>query len=235
MEEKENDCPKCKLEVVTDAVHCGGLCNKKYHSKCIGFTPKVFSFYVSSYNLTFKCDECSDNPESVMAKTVKNIFSFLCIFEERLMRQEKSNEHMLKEFEIMNSALKQIAESKGNDENNITKNNDRKSYASVTKKSMPVGAVVIKPKKQQKSEETRADITKKADNPKPVNICGVKNISKGGVLISCKTENDTKNVQKEMSDKLGDEYIVVIPKKRKPKIKITSLCERMEKSEIIAN
>lgn len=40
------------------------------------------------------CDECENNPEKTLNKTVRSILSYMCIIDERLNRQGDNIENM---------------------------------------------------------------------------------------------------------------------------------------------
>lgn len=63
MESAEVICKVCNkhCKATEDLVICMGPCHQKIHSKCIGFTPATLKFYRQCQNLSFQCDECSDD------------------------------------------------------------------------------------------------------------------------------------------------------------------------------
>lgn len=97
-------------------------------------------------------------------------------------------------------------------------------------RSEPV--VIVKPKKKQNSHDTRARMAEKFPNPQTVNISNVKDIPNGGLAINCKNVAESKKLQKEASKQLGDDYTVVIPITRKPKIKVSGMNEKLTDQEL---
>lgn len=58
-------------------------------------------------------------------------------------------------------------------------------------------------------------------------------IPKGGLVINCKNIEESKKLQKEASTKLGEDYTVIIPELKNPKMKILDMCENLSEDEII--
>lgn len=233
--ELEKKCANCNVALKGEVVKCSGVCEKIYHAKCAGFTTNSLKFFVESKNLIFRCDECIIKPDIMMGETIKKILSFMCMFDERLHRQEKSNEFMCKQIECVNENLKHISEQvKYGYETNGKDDRQNESYASVTK-NMYDETVVIKPKKNQGSDITRSVMREKLSIPQSLSISSVKNIPKGGVVINCNSRADLKIIQSEANKKLGEEYSVIVPTKRNPKIKILNISEKLSENEVIEN
>lgn len=223
-------CGKCTYKIKTLSISCDGFCNQKYHLKCAKGSYQNAKFVAECENYKFYCDECIKNPETMMVnKSVKNTLRFMCMLDERMKRQEISNENVLKQLECLNSIVKQICDSMQSG-TNIHESNKIETYASVTK-NYPNECVVIKPKTKQKNTATRSEMNKKLT--KPVNVCNVKNVSNGGVLIKCKSVDDSQKIKDEVMLKLGDKYTVTVPTKRYPKIKVAGMSEEMSNDGIV--
>ncbi|KAI4468602.1 multifunctional protein ade2 [Holotrichia oblita] len=93
-----------------------------------------------------------------------------------------------------------------------------KSYSEVLKKSNEI--IVVQPKNEnQQCKNTEKDIKSKIDLSKlAVGTEKIRNISKGGIAISC-ASNDSKEKLKESVEKeLGDKYKIFEPKLGNPKV-----------------
>lgn len=232
--EPVNKCASCDLTLKGEILKCEGLCNKIYHAKCVNCTTTNFKFIEQSTNIIFRCDECMLKPDVMIYETMKKILSFMCMTDERMNRLEKSNEKLCKEMVYINESVKRMSEHIVMDKDSEINGKQLESYASVTKNKYDE-AVVIKPKKNQGSDVTRSEMNGKLLIPHSVNISGVKNIPKGGVVINCNNQSDVKIIEDEVNKKMGEEYSVYVPTKRNPKIKVTNISENLSEAEISEN
>lgn len=58
-------------------------------------------------------------------------------------------------------------------------------------------------------------------------MVGLRNISKGGVVLECKNKEAINKIREEVSQKLGSNYDVSVPKKRAPRIKVVGITENL--------
>lgn len=227
----ENKCAKCSNELVNnfETVNCNGACNKKYHYKCIGFTAPNLKFLNEHHNVKYICDDCENRPVSVLNKTIQNIFNYICIFDERFKRQESNSNQLFKELEDMRGIMQANVQSMTSVD--VNKSNDTPTFAEkVKERSHPV--VIVKPKSKQNSQDTRAKLAEKFPNPQAVNISNVKDIPNGGLAINCKNSSESIKLQEEASKHLGDDYTVIIPVVKKPKIKLCGMNEMFSADEM---
>lgn len=107
--------------------------------------------------------------------------------------------------------------------------NARISYSAAVK-SKPV--IVVKPKDvTQTCSTTKTDMRKKID-PCGLSICDIRNVSKGGIVIECASKDASIALQSDVAAKLGESYIVNIPGKRLPKIRVTGISEQFTLDEL---
>lgn len=236
MEIAESICKVCnkKNSSGEELVVCMGPCHKKIHSKCVGFTPATMKFYRQCQNLSFQCDECTDDPAKMMNETLNKILSFMCIFNERLNRQEINCDQIIKQCELLNeNVLKSENELKGEiSKVSFFKNQSAKATAETDTKDTIVPMVIVRPKIMQKCSLTRNDLTKKI-NSNDIAINSVNNIQNGGIEIKCKNEDDTIKLHEEAVKELGKDYTVIIPKLRKPKIRLTNMSDKLTDVDIL--
>lgn len=103
------------------------------------------------------------------------------------------------------------------------------SYASVLKHDV----VVIKPKTtQENSVETRKTLSTKL-NPSDYAVREVKNTKDGGVVIECPSSDDRRKLVSAVTEKMGDDYVVSVPKKKCPRVRIFGLSEQYNASEFV--
>lgn len=124
-----------------------------------------------------------------------------------------------------------------NPNSNEIQNNAFKLYSSVAKKQKVV-TLVVEPK--QPNEDKNLNVKnhiKNIINPIDLNYyIGLGKTTKtGGVIINCEEEreNQKENILKNIQEKLGGDYIVKEPVKRKPKVKITSISKDDNNEDLI--
>lgn len=240
--EDESICKLCekKFKDTEELLICNGPCNKKVHSKCVGFTATTLKFYKECDNLLYECDLCQSNPIKMMNESVKKLLSFMCIFNERINRQEIYSESMFKHFDCLNNNFIELkGEIKGEikiitESVTTTMNKSCKTitYSDTLKTNVAEPVVLVKPKKIQKCSDTRDDLNNKViqnDN----SIESVNNIPYGGIEIKCRSNDELSKIQEKVTRKLGENYNIVVPKLHYPKIKVTNMSEKLTDTEII--
>lgn len=122
---------------------------------------------------------------------------------------------------------------------NITAANDSKivnqvkSYASITK-SEKENVLIIKPKHEKDCTTTKSELKK---NIKPAELkVAIEKVNindKGKAVIKCINPEDIIRVSSEVVKTMGKDYEVLIPKERRPKIKIVGMEEQLDDNELI--
>lgn len=237
--ENKNICKLCDKECSddTEKIFCEGPCQKKFHSKCIGFTPVSLKFYRTSDNLIFECSDCRDNPYRMLNVTLNKMLSFMCIFDERLKRQETNCESMFKQFETINCNVQKcenemIAEINKATVTVIEATKKSSSNAAIVKTTVPDPIVLVQPKTKQKCSATRAMLDEK-NIPKQIEIQSVKNLPNGGVKIQCKSGSELLKLHEDAVKELSEDYTIIMPKMRNPKIRVTNMSEKYSEMNII--
>lgn len=115
---------------------------------------------------------------------------------------------------------------------------NRKNYSKVMKNKKEE-RIVIKPKIDQESEETKKIIKEKVDiKSLLLDITKVKKGSKGAIILGCETEREIKKIDRierierlkeTVQDKLGEKYETTELKKKKPRLKIINIGEEIMK------
>lgn len=241
MEDDKYVCKLCDKKCVDggDSIFCTGPCSRKYHWKCIGFTPVSINFYRTCDNLSFECDECRDNPYKIMSVTLNKILSFMSIFNERLHRQETNSEAIDKNFETLNSNLQKYESEMKAELINLTttvKNGHKTSepFTESTDATVHDAVVLVQPKNIQNCSATRADLERK-NISKDSAVCSVNNLPKGGIELKCKNVSEQSKLHAKTIIELGNDYAVVIPKPRNPKIRVENMSEKFTDVNIITS
>ena len=108
------------------------------------------------------------------------------------------------------------------------------SFSEVLKsanKSKPV--LVLKPRNESQSrKQTFNDVNEKLD-PNCVAVNNIHHASNGGLVIECKSAEDTLKLKDIAMEKLGDGYSVNVPKKRSPMIRIVGMTSFYEDEQLL--
>lgn len=220
-----------------ERIYCGGPCHGDFHAKCVGFTPVSLKLYRVSDNFIYECDECRDNPYRMINVTINKLLSFMGILDERLSRQETNCESIYKHFEALNKNLEKYANERLSDTNETTNtvNNGVATSSSpyeITKQKALDPVVLVKPKIVQKCSHTRAVIDNK-NIPSEIAVDCVNNLPNGGIEIRCKNNIEQSKLHKKSIEELGEDYNVIIPKLRNPKVRVTNLSVKRSDTDIV--
>lgn len=93
------------------------------------------------------------------------------------------------------------------------------SYANVVKNE-PV--IIVKPKKDQNSRDTKREIRRKV-NPNGINISKFRQGSNGTVIIGTENSKHMDSLKNQLSKEMGSDYEVVVPTKKRPKVKVVNI------------
>lgn len=182
------------------------ICKEEYHIKCSGmhgFTEEKIKAILEINRIKYVCLHCE------RSNMMQQIGDFKSTLEGCINTIAEQNNTINK----INKMLEYLTNAEG-----IHKN---KSYSDAVKKNNDV--IVIKPNNQnQKSKTTQEEIKTKIDPSKlAVGVEGIKNISKGGIVISCNNNNSKEKLKNSVQKELGNKYQVIEPKLQNPEIIIT--------------
>lgn len=234
-------CPECgnEMDDNNDVFECDG-CASHFHLKCGGTNKTEVKARKNSKCLRMYCSHCVNNPANCVAENVKMVMKM--VFKLDLFNQKQVENQVKMEDSITHSS-ERLADIKGqidllhkkSEENNNNGTAKRQIYANVVKSSAPAikPAVIVRPKDtQQKCEKTYDDITGNIDD-KEVNVCNIRHVRNGGVLLSCNNTNDTMKVKQLVESKFGENYDVQLPTIKKPRVLITNICDKINEEDII--
>jgi hypothetical protein len=119
-------------------------------------------------------------------------------------------------------------------ENQIKSDKGKKTYANIAQQNREVTLIV--PKLVQEHKKTKDDC-KKVINPTElkIGIQGVKTISRGGIIVTCKNKEDNERLTKEFAEKLGKNYDVKKGEFKNPRIKIVDMMEELGEEELTSS
>lgn len=250
----DSTCYACKVlidEDKDDFVACDE-CENEFHMKCIRVTKAEAKARLNSKCLRLYCPDCIEKRENGTEEKLKTIVKLLCkldLFNQEQKPQIAINNESIK---LMSSKLNEVSvklESVGNANASNSNNNSgsssssshnyntsdtssQQSYANVAKKGKVKPAVVIRPKNKQDSKKTFEDITKNVEKD-AVNVCGTRNVKDGGIVLRCDNTTETMKVKQIVNDKLGDDYEVILPKVKNPRLRITNIPTDLQKESVV--
>lgn len=104
--------------------------------------------------------------------------------------------------------------------------NEIKSYSEAVKDKKKESKLIVKPKTEQESEATKKLVKEKVDIKNlAVGITKIKKGGKRSIILGCESEKEIKMLKDTVREKLGDDFKIEEPEKRKPKIKIINVNE----------
>lgn len=234
-------CETCENDLSGSVVNCDGICGKKYHIKCLKMNAAVFKFYEETENMLFMCDDCKLDSIKAISNKLSKICSLFNIYDEQAKRNEASLEIIKQKVTELqncidegNAEVKQKIDNASASGTTTALGSVKMSYAEKVKASKNNAVVIVKPKKsEQKSKETITEIKKKID-PSNLKIERVRNIAAGGVVLECANSNMSETLKNVATEKMGENYVVEIPKLRQPCIKIVDMTEKYDNDELLA-
>lgn len=231
-----SDCDLCaKLMKESEKIFCQGGCGRKFHMKCVGISAYDVNNFLQKDYLVMMCMACREK-----IRSIHKIEVLLNNLNEKLEKMEESVK--LNNIKITDIE-KKIAE--GNDiQKNVIKVNKKVteevkkvvsgesnslSYANVLK-----SAVLIKPKKSQKADETKNDL-RAAVNPADIGIpiSAVKKLNSGAVIVKCDNDENAIKLKENIENKLGSNYNINKCENKKPRIKILGVRENIGEERLI--
>lgn len=155
----------------------------------------------------------------------------LIMEENKQMRSELDNivaytksqsEEIKKQTEIIKTQSEEI---------NKLREKPKSTYADQLKSNGPV--VLIKPKDvSQKSEATKKELKDKI-NPVDSHINSIRTAAKGAIIVECRDVQASEQLKSRALQRLGTDYTVDLPKKRKPKFKICGMSDKLTDDELL--
>lgn len=216
-------------------------CGNYFHSKCIRVGAKDIRARKDSNCLRLYCTICIDSKKNSVEERLKQLFQWVQKMDLSIQGQNPQisvNSQLVKAMSSKIDNLETVIGSFGkrgssaNNNDTIGEKNSQPSYASMAKKPSVKPAVVIKPKKKQDSKSTLDAVTTSVDKG-VVKVCGTRNVRDGGVVLRCSDTAETMKVKQLICEKMGDAYEVILPKIKKPRLRVTNIATDIPKESII--
>lgn len=229
-------CYKCEKEIdeeTDDYAECDN-CDSYFHAKCGNVLKKELNVRKNSKCLQLYCPDCFESKSNGTEDKLKQIIKLL--YKLDLFNQEQKAATTSKnQISSIESKLDQL--------NNTMKNNSQcysgkvcsqnSSYADMVKRPAVKPTVVVKPKSKQNCAKTFKDIEQNV-NKAEVKVCGTRNVREGGIVLRCENVNETMKVKQIINEKLGENYEVVLPKVKCPRLRISNIDDSTPNESIIA-
>lgn len=233
---KMADC--CNGEVTTDNVFMCDGCGSTKHLLCDGVNKNEAVARKKSARLLLYCTGCNGDRDNIMTQSITTIKQFVLKFDAtaQMNKAEITNIHNLlttvsknlnEKFEKLSDKVA-VAATTENRANGVSTN--AQSYAAVAKKNRNV--FIVRPKQSNAETKTTRDKVKKNVNPVVSGVVSMENISNGGVVVVCNSEENMNKLKAATEKKLGNEFTVDFAKKRMPKIKIVGMSEKLSNEDI---
>lgn len=235
--EDESVCYVCEKEICyeEESTQCD-RCDIRFHIKCNNLTKQAVNAQRSNKCVLIYCPECISNRDNSTEEKMKialRLLYKLDMFNQQHMPQNTINNDSLKAIVLkLDEMEKQICSQNQHQKVSDATEQHATSFANVVKRSNIKPAVVIKPKKKQECATTLEAI-KKSVNTAAVNVCGTRNVKEGAIVLQCANATETMKVKSLVSDKLGDDYEVVLPKIKNPRLRVTNIPTEIQKDSII--
>lgn len=222
-------CYKCEKEVEDeeDFAECDS-CDSLFHLKCCGVTKKEAKAKKNSKCLKLYCPECFNAKSEATPEKLKEILGLLykidlCTQEHKMSIEQKLPASIEQKLNILGNKINSVPVSMNNNNRNAPS-----TSANVNKRSVKP-TVVIKPKTKQQSAKTFDDISKNVQKNE-FKVCSTND---GAVVLRCENPTETMKVKQVVIEKLGDNYEVVLPKVKCPRIRITNIDKEIATESIL--
>lgn len=231
-------CYKCEKDIDErdEYIDCDS-CESLFHLKCASVTKKEAAARKNSKCLRLYCPECFVNKANGTAEKLKEVMKMLHKLDlhnqkqiERQATEKGLSSKIEAELQILGNKINTNIDA--SNVNNAQHRGGKTAFSDVVKRGTVKPTVVIKPKKSQTSTTTLDDITKNIDKSK-LNVCGTRNARNGSVVLRCIIANETIKVKQAVNDKLGENYDIILPKIKNPRLRISNVDPEIQKDNII--
>lgn len=232
-------CGKCETTIKRNEnyVVCSGWCENYFHGKCEGLKEEEIKYINTRNFIGWFCPNCVEKKgvlsRNILENISETIIKMKCDIKKQTETMEEQEKLIAELISTMNTNKNEI-QMEIEKTINVIENQDsgKSSYASKAKANKHEPVIIIKPKNSGQSNITTKEEVKKNFDPSKLEISGLRNISKGGVVLECRNKDKINEVKEEVSKKLGENYDISLPKKRSPKLKIIGLTENLSASEM---
>lgn len=204
--------------------------------KCAGVRIKDVEAKRRSTCLRIFCPDCFENKSNGTYEKLKEIAKILykidLFNQEQIVKQQKNDDVTASFARQINSLESKVIALESGSVTNKTVTNT-KTYSNAVNRKNVKPTVVIKPRNKQQCAQTLTDISNKVDKSM-VNVCGTRNARDGGIVLRCENATETMKVKQLVIDNLGDDYEVILPKVKSPRLRISNIDPEIPKEDILS-
>lgn len=225
-------CYKCENDIEENDkfIECDG-CNSLFHLKCANVNLTEAKARKNSKCLKLYCPECFKAKTEGTAEKLKEALALLYKMDCCIQQQKTSTiEQKLAALEA-----KITANNATQCTQNIVHQTPKPShatYANVVNKTNVKPTIVIKPKTKQTCAKTIDEISKKI-NKNDISVCDTRNARDGVVILRCHNKSETLKAKQVVNEKLGSNYDVILPKVKKPRVRISNIATDIPNESIV--
>lgn len=213
-------CNECRKKVLSkEKGLCCDLCERWYHTGCLGINDEDYKKIVQLGDLVFwLCD--NDKKKHIDWKN-----------------HETSEKEIARKIELMENEVKEIRKT-------IDRNSTTPSYANVLKTAPTKSSfltpnkscgLLVYPKDKTKTSTNTEDEIKENINLSQikVGVTSLKPIKGGGIYLSTEDENGVKILKEELVKQLGSGFETKLPKTLAPKVIISGITKKYEEDTLL--
>lgn len=200
-------------------------CSTLVHIGCDTVLKRDINARAQSKNLKLYCTKCMTGKlEITNAEKLSVLYKYVTKIDQQTQKQieiQASNTDLIGKCIAETNALKEKCDDIKSCIGTQTQvaNNKPATFANVLRAAARP-TVMIKPKCDNQNAATTSKEIKEKINHRDVNVCGMRKIRGGGVILSCDTDAASMKMKTMIEQNFGEKYEVVLPKVLKPRVKI---------------
>lgn len=227
-EVEESNCKKCRKKVKESdsALQCD-RCIEWWHIKCGKIDKKVYDLYQELDHDVFFwfCPECKEPMKQILASNTINVSAKEEIME--VLQSINTEIKVLKEKASTNQAsYADVARMISNS------NNTTNSVVNIPKPVIQSGVIITHKDPDVTSSKTLDMIKTKLDAKRIEGGLTLKLRGKGGCFMGTVKKVNQEDLEKEVAVQLGDEFVVRVPKEKRPQLLLCGVKKEFNGSQL---
>lgn len=248
----EDKCAECSETFFTSEDNYDLACNRCHqyiHTECANMNITVLSYFKeNNTQASYTCSLCINDKNCIenVNKKLENIESLLVFYDDKFKKYDKlldeihkntgkpvysfNSQHVKRSFAQTVLNCHDTPECSSPTTSSL-ETPLKKAKKSVILKQKP--AIIVKPKDAAKSRDEIKKSIKSIVDPKIDPVSNLRETKDGNIIIECNSIESTADIQKKISDKIGESCIVEEIKKTKPAITIMNIESEVTEGELI--
>lgn len=217
-------CAFCSAPVnVRKAISCS-YCGGTAHASCISSATDLVAILGGTRGLSWRCDSC------IAGCTVVNNNELTALIEDKV---RVAMDSLIAAFDSMKADLLKLSEKKCS--MHLPPSAESVPSYSQVLRNRAQPAIIIQPKNtSQTNTRTKDDLVK---NIHPANsdfsFSRIKHVKNGGILLGCKTVEDSEKFMKIAKEKLSTDYSIRESRGIQPRIRVSGICENLQEDTLL--